>query len=788
MPVTYQPYKSMFVDFKSPEISAMLNKRYLENYTAQTEIQDQLSALKAAPFEGDQKARRQLIEQTQGTINKLTERGDYENLTMPVMQAAQTYSKQSKPIQQNYEAYQSYAASLKEDYDKDRIDYEDYMGTLNLASENYSGLQFDAQGNAINTFRGLDPVYNPNIQERMDDALNGIVAEEFGMDARIVGMDTTAGTIQVMKEGKVKTVSSDRVTSVMNMVMSDPQVTSYLDRKGAIQAMGMSEEGLAKMKITRMGQIQQDLSRVQEEIGKTKDPEERAQLESMAANLLTNAGTIEGMNTPEQLRAWAATERAKQIEGTYRNAAQSRYGYYSKTVDTQIAPEWMQAIAGNGGLGASSIYTAVPGALTAMTNPDGMTLNAISGSIAGYSNTLAQLEDPEYMNRQYGLPLSGSEVLNMSAQDFQQRFPSYDMALFSKAKAAVTTATAMKVASEKRIEEVRRELNLSVGEELSSIRTNVVGAAEALDMISSSLKVDEAQALDIFYAYINDRQNMLSFTPGDLTDKTKTLSPEVMGKLEKVFGASNKMFSTDYGYVNGRSLGAIHNEVKNSFARNNAVIDEYLEQNSTTVTSMPVMTTIPFYMSDTERKNLTGFLASGNAAIASNAYLDATGNMVSFDLAVESVLPLQPKSEGFDTGSAELISSAFAPYNLSGTGGTMQMQYKDKNDVTVTVAMPFSAIDNPGINRYEGSEFNKFATIVGTQRARNIQDIVVAAYDANNNRFELKINMNDGGANTVIAVDAEGNEFAKYDFDTMLKPGGPIDNLVKRGGRLEFSL
>ena len=787
MPVTYQPYKSMFVDFKSPEISAMLNQRYLQNYTAQTEIQDQLAALKAAPFEGDQKARKQLIEQTQGTINKLTERGDYENLTMPVMQAAQTYSKQSKPIQQNYEAYQAYAASLKEAYDEDKIDYEDYMGTLNLASQNYSGLQFDAQGNATNTFRGLDPIYNPNIQERMDDALNGIVAEEFGMDARIVGMDTTAGTIQVMKEGKVKTVKSDRVTSVMNMVMSDPQVTSYLDRKGAIQAMGMSEKELAEMKLTRMGQIQQTLSKVQEELGKTKDPEERAQLESMAANLLKNAGNLEGMNTPEQLRAWAATERAKQIEGTYRNAAQSRYGYYSQTVDTQIAPQWMQAIASNGGLGASSIYTAVPGALTSMTNPDGMSLNAISGSIAGYSNTLAQLEDPEYMKQQYGVPLAASEVLNMSAQDFQQRFPTYDMALFSKAKAAVTTATAMKAASEKRIAEVRKELNLTVGEELSSIRTNVPGAAEAIDMIASALGVDEAQALDTFYAYIKDRQSMVTpAIPGDTTDRSRTLPPEVMGKLEKVFGANSEMFKTDYGYVNGRSLGAIHREVRNAFERNNAVIDEYLEQNSTIVTSMPVMTTIPFYMSDAERKDLQKALASGQPAIAGNAYLDANGSLVSLALAAESVIPLQPNAAGFDAGSAELVSSAFAPYNLSGMGGTMQMQYKDKNDVTVTVAMPFSAIDNPGINRYQSSEFNTFATIVGTQRARNNKDIVVVAYDANNNRFELKVNMNDGGANTVTAVDAAGNDFATYDFDSMLKPGGPIDNLVKRGGRLEF--
>ena len=788
MPVTYQPYQSMFVDRKSPEISQMLNQRYLENYTAQTTLQDQLAALQAAPFEGDQKARNELIQQTQKQLNQLTERGDYENLTMPVMQAAQSYNKKAQPIMQNYQAYQSYATSLKEAYDEEKIDYEDYMGTLALAKQKYSGLSYDAQGNATNFFSGLDPVYNPKIQERMHDALNGIVAEEFGQEARIVGMNTAQGVIQVMVEGEVKTVSSDRVTSVMDMVMSDPQVTAYLDRKGAIQAAAMSETDLSELKVTRMGQIQESLTKVQEAMGKSKDPEERAQLERMAANLIENAGIISGLNTPEQLRAFAATERAKQLESTYRNAAQSRYGYQSITRDTTIAPEWMQTVAGNGGLGASSVYSSVPGAITEIVNPEGVSVEQLTGSIANYTNTLQQLEDPKYMQERHGVPLSATEILGMSATEFQERFPQYDLTLFNNAKSAVTAATAMKNATQARLAEVREYLGLEPEKFIENAKSSVPGAAEAIDTIGSAFGLSEMEALDLLQSYVSYKQNKRAekvpgAQPGDYES---VIGEEMVTRMEKMFGASDEMFKSTNGSIAGRNINAIARDLKTMQQADIDAIDEYLEENSTTTMSMPVMNTIPFYMSKSERDDLMKFLSSGNSAIPGNAYIDSNGNLVSFDLAVESVLPLQPKADGFDSSTATLTNASFAPYNLSGTGGTMQMEYKDEEGKTVVLAMPFSAIGNPGIDRYAGSEHNKFATIVGAQKARGVKNIVVPAYDANNNRFELKVNISDtGGANTVEVVDSSGKVLEVYDFNTMLKAGGPIDNLIRRGGRID---
>lgn len=791
MPVQLQPYQSMYVDFKSPEISAALNARYLRNYTAQDKLQESLTQLKAAPFEGDMKLRQQLIENTQKQLTQLSERGDYENLTVPIMQTAKKFTASATPLMQNYQAFQTYAESLKEAYKEEKLDYEDYMGTLLLAKSRYSGLTLDENGNATNLFTGIDPVYNPDIQGRMHDALNGIVAEEFGMDAKIVGMDTTAGTIQVMKEGKIKTVSSKRVSSVMDMVMSDPQVRSYLDRKGTIRAANMSEDDLGTLKSTRLKQINSEVSRLQKELSKADSDEERSNIESYIGNLLTNAGTIESMQTPEQLRAWAATENAAQMEQTYRNAAQSRYGYYSQTVDTQIGPEWLQTIAGNGGLGASSIYTGVTGTITEVTNPEGNTTAALTSSIQGYATTLNQFEDPKYMEDKYGLPLTGSEILNMSEADFMKNFPQFGSSTaFTKAKSAIQTAKAMKMATEKRLSEVRNTLNISSEEEISDIKSNVQGADAALAAIMSGMNVSEAEALDLFMGYVATKQDIAARSiPGsqNTPEFDGALDGPTLLQMEKIFGATKGMFNESNGSIAGRNVNSIYRDVKTSRQANLDAIDNYLEENSATTASMPVFNTIPFYMSKKEKSDFDEMFSSGNSAIGGSVYLDGKGQSVSFELAVQDMAELQPKSEGFDVGSAKLASYTFAPYNLSGTGGTMQLDYVDKDDKRVTVAMPMSQIDNPAINRFEASPFAKFATIVGAQRARQVENIVVPVYDANNNRFEIQIKMQDAsGASTAKILYPNGDLYKQYAFEDMLKQDGPLAALIANGGRIEY--
>jgi hypothetical protein len=385
----------------------------------------------------------------------------------------------------------------------------------------------------------------------------------------------------------------------------------------------------------------------------------------------------------------------------------------------------------------------------------------------------------------------------MSEAEFVQNYPNISTTLFTQAKSAVTTATAMKAATERRLEEVRNTLNINTERELSDIKNSVQGASEAFSTIASTLGVPENQAMDILLAYVDDKNRrvprvgpgayMISTPQNNVQPGDSRLDEETLSKLDQLFGAKTGKYSGSAGNIGNRTVNSIAREIKNLQESNIATIDEYLEQTSTTSMSMPVYNTVPFYMSTKEKNDLNQMLSSGNQAIQNNVYLDGNGNSVSFELAVEDMIELQPNSEGFDVESAKLVSHAFAPFNLSGTGGTVQMQYEDENNKKVTVAMPMSAITNPGINRWEASPFARFAAIVGAQRARQVENIVVPAYDAQNNRYEIKIGMRDsGGASYATTVDSQGNELGTYAFEDMLKQDGPLAALIQNGGRIEY--
>ena len=142
-------------------------------------MQLKMAELRAAPFESDRKFRDDLVSNTTSTLTGIASRGDYENMTVPVMNAAQNYQINSAPIKQNYDFYTAYQAGQKELYEEGEIDYEQYLGNIALSSTEYKGLQKDQAGNYSNYFTGIDSINTTDekIQERMHKALNDIVAK-----------------------------------------------------------------------------------------------------------------------------------------------------------------------------------------------------------------------------------------------------------------------------------------------------------------------------------------------------------------------------------------------------------------------------------------------------------------------------------------------------------------------------------------------------------------------------------------------------------------------------------
>lgn len=808
MPVTYQPYKSMFVDFKSPEISQMLNQRYLDNFNAQNALQDKLTSLQAAPFEADQKMRADLISEVQGQIESLSNRGDYENLTLPVTKLAQSYKERSAPIMQNAAAYQAYKAQLDEDYKEGRIKYDDYQGTLALSRKAYSGLTVGADGTP-NYFSGLPVVYDPNIEERMKDALSGIVAEEYGTDSKIVGVNSKNGILTVQTQEGIKEVSSERVQGVMDMIMSSGDVTAYLDRKAEINTAFLSGEELLNKKAGALQNMQLALGTYQEALNKSKNPEERAQLESIVAGILSEAGELQNLNDPEELRAKFRNEERNNLDSTYRNAATSRYAYTQKESlrHEEYAPEWVNE-ANSSGLAAKSIYTAVPGVLTEMVNPEGVTVGALSGSITNYQEQLNKYEDPNFMADTYGISITGTELLEMNQEQFKAAFPGYDISMFRKAKQAVSTTKAMKIATERGLQEAKAITGIDQTKFLVDVKNNVPAAAEATSLIAKELGVDEEKALELFSTYarfvrengttafVVAPANLLStLLPVDklLTSETRLnhlANAEDNPLGEEVFNKINSLFPK--GYIGNKKIERVAARLSGLESNYEEDLNDYLEENRSVVTSTPVFTDIPVYMTKAEKGSFYEAFKPGQPPVDAFGYLDVQGKSRSFQEAVESVSEVQPSAEDFDIPTAQLAQVRMAPYNLSGTGGTFQMTYKDKDNRNVTVAVPMTNVKNPGIERYLSSPYATFADMVGAQHARSVSDIRVPYYSADGTRYEMKVNFNDSGANTVTILDSDGSAAAVYDFNTVLSPTNsegvptPIARIIANGGRIAY--
>lgn len=229
----YKPL-TQFVDPMSTEIAEQLRQRFLTNYENASLVEQEMMNLQAAPFATDMQYRNELVDSTNQTLTGISKRGDYENLTVPVMNAARKYNMESAPIKQNYELYSAYQTGLKGAYEEGKIDFEDYEGTLALAQHRYAGLQRDAEGNYSNPFIGVTMVQDPEIEKRINDALSGIVAEEHNVTRQDVGVVGPDGVYTVKTEKGYKTVSADRVQEVMNMVLSDGQVQAYMARKAEI--------------------------------------------------------------------------------------------------------------------------------------------------------------------------------------------------------------------------------------------------------------------------------------------------------------------------------------------------------------------------------------------------------------------------------------------------------------------------------------------------------------------------------------------------------------------------
>jgi len=338
MPIQYNRPISMYVDKNSVKISETLRDRFASNFATQDAIQDKMISMNVAPFEKDQEIKNNLDKQTRGELESYANRGDYENLSLPIARTARKFSNTAQALEKNSQAYSTYKDQLNKLYEDNKIDFEDYEKTLALSMQNYNGIQVDENGRASEYFSGMQAVQNPDIPKMIKDSLKGIMADSDEQIIRVVGQGPN-GELEVETTSGIKTVPADRVQGAMRMVMEDPRVQMYLERKAEIRTGMMGDEDVMESVQNDINSVGQTISQIDSRLGKNISNQERAQLEENKRTLMQDVGGLQQIlqsGDIDKIRGAAQSLEINKINSMYNQSAVDRYAYQqTKSADKQ---------------------------------------------------------------------------------------------------------------------------------------------------------------------------------------------------------------------------------------------------------------------------------------------------------------------------------------------------------------------------------------------------------------------------------------------------------------------
>ena len=247
----YKPL-SQFVDPMSTETSAMLKERYLHNFQAQDAISQSMSDLTVASFENDQRMYNDLYNTTRSELDGLSEKGDYENMFMPVSRLAKSYRETASPLVENYTRYQTDKEAKEKMLEEGKITMSDYQGWLKksrLTEQDgdyaaYKGIELDENGrvNKSSMYGGTSIAQYVDVQQEILDALNDIPEVKRGGHT-VKGYQQQDGLVYAIEEeGQIiEGIPEEAVRAVTNNILNRPDVSAYMQQTADFTTLDMDE-------------------------------------------------------------------------------------------------------------------------------------------------------------------------------------------------------------------------------------------------------------------------------------------------------------------------------------------------------------------------------------------------------------------------------------------------------------------------------------------------------------------------------------------------------------------
>lgn len=330
MALDFGPTKSMYVDRGQKEVSKILSDRYMQNFMQTEAMRKESASLQAAPFEGDQALKTQVLQDTDQFIQAAATAGDYENMTTDVVRAASNYQARVKPIQENAQRWQSYQDSIDKMVEEGNLPLENAQRIKQVSKQQYSGLVLDDKGQATNPFTGMDAARDPNIMEMMDDALKGIKSSSGSTIRRYVGVDSEKGLLEVETEKGREFIDMNEVQAVIDPIFNDPNVNAFMQQSAMLnQAVKSDDQVLSETSKSMERQIQ-TVDALQAQLANAKTDEEKADIQNEIDNRLELVDATKQVIENQDFDAMRRQSTAEQIrtdEMRFRESMGAKYGF-----------------------------------------------------------------------------------------------------------------------------------------------------------------------------------------------------------------------------------------------------------------------------------------------------------------------------------------------------------------------------------------------------------------------------------------------------------------------------
>lgn len=289
MPYKWNEYVSTYVDPQSVKISEVLRNRFVENFKANDELALAVDQMKAAlPFENDVKRKNELQQQINDTLNKLSERGDYENLGFAVHRASKEFAQAYSPIKENYDRYQAALTNLGEQYEKGQLNSEQYALAPGYMISGYKGFEIDpttGRAKAGTMFTAPTIYRDPKIMDLVTKRLEMLEIKKRGFQEGSIVTDEN-GTYKRKIGEYTETIPETDVMEVYNSVIKEPDVAQYVTQLAAMKTAAADQSGQTQAVLqANQKEYQDQMTKVQAAAALETDEAKKATYQTQLAAL-----------------------------------------------------------------------------------------------------------------------------------------------------------------------------------------------------------------------------------------------------------------------------------------------------------------------------------------------------------------------------------------------------------------------------------------------------------------------------------------------------------------------